>query len=663
MQRGVPLLMRAAGELLVAEDEASVVRTAMRLLGDHYGYGSRYLLMRDGTSLRTVAADGPGSDTPEAQTFRTAIGKGLTGACAELRRVLNVRDVTRDPRYIATIVGTRSEICVPVAVRDDLIGVLSVESPKVGAFTAEDEEELTAFAQLAALAIVRARADAARRQDLAELQAISDVASRAVALDLEGTLNAVVSSFMRLTTSDSVAVFLWDDARQELVCAALSFEERHYPADYRDHVRPLAIGEGLTGWAAKTREAVLIDDVSKHPRALPITGVPLGQKSAIVIPLTVEDELLGVIRAVKIGVGSYSRDHFRLARSLADQAALGIAAARAHTHQGERLEELTVLGDISQRLSEVATLGQVLNSAIDGAMRITGAEAGLVWRRGDDRLFRLAASINLDAEGVAASPPNQPHSYSNEMLRSGKPVLLVDLTNDRSVLSRGSLAGFRALLGVPLRSEGHGYGSLYVLHPRAGYFNERHVQQVQVVAAHAGAALARAQAFEEATRLSITDELTGFYNSRYLNARLEEELARAQRYGHELALVLIDSDALKRVNDRLGHEAGNEHLRGLAKTIRAHVRATDIVARYGGDEFVVLQPESGLDAARSTAERIRKAASVQQEGIATSVSIGVAAFPNVREADALFREADRALSLAKQQGKNTVVVAGEGLST
>jgi two-component system cell cycle response regulator len=129
------------------------------------------------------------------------------------------------------------------------------------------------------------------------------------------------------------------------------------------------------------------------------------------------------------------------------------------------------------------------------------------------------------------------------------------------------------------------------------------------------------------------------------------------RYGHELALVLIDSDALKVVNDRLGHEAGNEHLRGLARTIRAHVRATDIVARYGGDEFVVLQPEAGLEAARATAERIRKAASVQQEGIATSVSIGVAAFPNVREADALFREADRALSVAKQQGKNTVVVA------
>ncbi|HEX4744346.1 MAG TPA: GAF domain-containing protein, partial [Candidatus Limnocylindria bacterium] len=585
------------------------------------------------------------------------IGRGLTGACAELRKVLNVRDVTRDPRFIGVIPGTRSEICVPLAVRDDVIGVLSVESPKVGAFTAADEEELSAFAQLVALAIVHTRADAARRQDIAELQALSEVASRAVALDLEGTLNAVVSSFMEITTSDSVAIFLWDDASQKLVCSALAFEASQYPADYRERIRPVAVGEGVTGWAAKTREAALIPDVSKDPHAVAITGVPLGEKAGIVVPLSVEDELLGVIRAVKVGAGSYTADHFRLARSLADQAALAIAAARAHREQGERLEELTVLGDISQRLSEVSTLSQVLNSAIDGAMRITGAEAGLVWRRGDDRLFRLAASINLDADRLAQSPPNQPYSHSNEMHRSGKPILLDDLTKSRGVVSGAALADFRALLGVPLRSEGHMYGSLYVVHPRAGYFNERHVQQVQVVAAHAGAALARAHAFEEATRLSITDELTGFFNSRYLNARLQEEIARAMRYGHELALVLIDSDALKRVNDQLGHEAGNEHLRRLAKTIRAHVRATDIVARYGGDEFVVLQPEAGLDAARATAERIRMAASVQQEGIATSVSIGVAAFPHVREADALFREADRALSAAKQRGKNTVVVS------
>lgn len=658
MQRGVPLLMRAARELLVSDDEPSVIHAAMRLLGERYGGGPRYLLLHENGELRTIGAEGPGTELEATRAFRTRIGAGLTGICAERRAVVNVGDVAADPRYIAIISETRSEICVPLVVHDDLLGVLSAQSADLHAFTQQDEEELAAFAQLVALALVHTRADAARQRDISEMQAISAVARRATALDLEGTLDEAASSFMRLTTSDSVAIYLWDRAQQKLICAALAFDERHYPSDYRERVLPLALGEGMTGWVAQRRKAVLIDDISKDPHARALVGITLKQKAAIVVPLVVEDDLLGVIRAVKIGVGSYTQDHFRLARSIADQGALAIAAARSYRAQGERLRELTVLGEISRRLSEAATLVEVLTSAINGAMQITGAAAGVVWRRGEDRLYSLAASVNVDAERVAALPPNASASYSNQMVRTGKPVLVRDIVDDRGVMSREAMPEMHAMLGVPLRSEAHMYGSLYVLHPTPGHFTHHHLRQVELMAAHAGAALARAQAFEEVTRLSITDELTGFFNARYLNARLKEELARAQRYGHTLALVLIDSDALKRLNDQLGHEAGNEHLRRLAATIRQHVRATDVVARYGGDEFVVLQPEAGLDAARATAERIRKAASITQDGIATSVSIGVASFPAVREAEALFREADRALSEAKQRGKNTVVVAG-----
>lgn len=657
MQPGVPLLMRAAGELLVSDDEPSVIRAAMRLLGERYGESPRYLLLHTDGELYTVGGEGPGTELEATRAFRTRIGVGLTGACAEQRALVNVGDVTADPRYISIIRSTRSEICVPLVVHDELLGVLSVQSRHPRAFSQQDEEELAAFAQLVALALVHTRADEARHRDLQEQQAISAVARRATALDLDGTLHEVVAAFRGITTSDSVAIYLWDEARQRLVCSALSFDARLYPASYEARVRPLELGEGLTGWAARAREAVHIDDVARDPRVQAVPGIPLEQKSAIVVPLLVEDDLLGVIRAVKMGVGSYTQDHFRLARSLADHAALAIAAARSYRAQGERVEELTVLGEISRRLSEVSTLAEVLTSVVEGAMRMTGAAAGLVWRRGDDRLFRLAVTVNLDPERVAAHPPNAPSAYSNNMLRTGEPVVVADIAGDAAATSRDAMPGMHAMLGVPLRSEGRMYGSLYVLHGTAGHFTDRHARRVQAIAAHAGAALARAHAFEEATRLSITDELTGFFNARYLNARLSEELARAQRYDHALALVLIDSDALKRVNDRLGHEAGNEHLRRLAATIRGHVRGTDIVARYGGDEFVVLQLETGLDAARITAERIRAAASGAQDGIATSVSIGVAAFPAVREAGALFGEADRALSEAKQRGKNTVVVA------
>ncbi|CAN5177777.1 hypothetical protein BH18CHL2_BH18CHL2_05730 [soil metagenome] len=469
-----------------------------------------------------------------------------------------------------------------------------------------------------------------------------------------GALTAIAESFARVTTSDSVAVYLWDGDAQRLELRA---HTPAAPASHPEQLPPLVVDQELTSWAGRGREARLIDggaDLS----SLAAAGGSGVDRSAIVVPLVVDDYVVGLIRSVKLGRPPYTQDQFSLAKAFADQAGLAIAAARAHRKQDERLEELAVLSEISQRMSEVATLRQVLSSAIQGAMRITGAEAGLVWRRGENRRFHLAASINVDAEALVAASPDQPQSLSSQMLRTGRPEVVRDLQEDERVTSRDRLRGLHALLGVPLRSDGQLYGALQVFHSRPGYFNESHVRQVEVVSAHADTALARAEAFEEATRLSITDELTGFYNARYLTGRLNEELARAERYGHELALVLIDSDALKRVNDERGHEAGNRHLVELARTIREYVRATDIVARYGGDEFVVLQPEAGLEAARATAERIRNAAATRLEGIATSVSIGVAAFPNVQEADALFREADRALHEAKARGKNTVVVAG-----
>jgi two-component system cell cycle response regulator len=178
--------------------------------------------------------------------------------------------------------------------------------------------------------------------------------------------------------------------------------------------------------------------------------------------------------------------------------------------------------------------------------------------------------------------------------------------------------------------------------------------------AQAAAAIARAEALEEAQLLAITDALTGLYNARYFTARLETEIQRAQRYGRQVSLLIVDSDALKRVNDRLGHTAGNDLLVELARTVREHVRGSDLVARFGGDEFVVLQPETGLEAALATAERIREAAYAASDaaGVERSVSVGVATYPGAaRTADALFQAADTALYAAKRSGKNRVVPA------
>jgi diguanylate cyclase (GGDEF)-like protein len=168
-------------------------------------------------------------------------------------------------------------------------------------------------------------------------------------------------------------------------------------------------------------------------------------------------------------------------------------------------------------------------------------------------------------------------------------------------------------------------------------------------------------------RSGLTDFLTGWHNRRYLNARLKEELARAQRQGTGLTCLLIDLDRFKQINDQHGHLAGDMALREAAQRVDAHIRGSDAAARFGGDEFVVLAPGISPEQAAALAERIRNAVCETPLEVSSgvrlgmTVSIGVAGIMLSRDdhdlkaaAERLLAQADSALYRAKQLGRNRV---------
>lgn len=160
--------------------------------------------------------------------------------------------------------------------------------------------------------------------------------------------------------------------------------------------------------------------------------------------------------------------------------------------------------------------------------------------------------------------------------------------------------------------------------------------------------------------LSETDELTGLYNMRGFVVIANRLFAQAQRYARTASFLMVDSDSLKQVNDSYGHEAGNRLLQHIVKAMQGHLRATDVPARYGGDEFVIMLPDTPARGALEVAERIRGA--VESTPFATeagrvpcTVSIGVASYPqDGRSIEALLARADRALYEAKAAGRNRV---------
>jgi diguanylate cyclase (GGDEF)-like protein len=161
--------------------------------------------------------------------------------------------------------------------------------------------------------------------------------------------------------------------------------------------------------------------------------------------------------------------------------------------------------------------------------------------------------------------------------------------------------------------------------------------------------------------LSETDELTGLYNTRGFAIAANRLFGQAMRYGRAASVLMIDCDNLKTVNDSHGHEAGSGLLRQVANAVQTELRATDVPARYGGDEFIVLLPETPPKGALDVAERIRAAIGARPlalngQQIAATVSIGIACYPeDGRSLDALAARADRALYQAKQEGRNKVV--------
>ncbi len=169
--------------------------------------------------------------------------------------------------------------------------------------------------------------------------------------------------------------------------------------------------------------------------------------------------------------------------------------------------------------------------------------------------------------------------------------------------------------------------------------------------------------------LSQIDELTGLLNLRAFNLMLDKEIAKTVRGSQPFAVLMIDVDGLKGINDRCGHSAGSRLLQGVAAAIHSSIRSADVLARYGGDEFVILLANTGATAARIAAGRIRTAvqdASLEYKGelIQTTVSVGIACFPeDVSRAEEVLDKADQALYKSKRSGRNRVSYYGSELET
>ncbi|MHB1846656.1 MAG: GGDEF domain-containing protein [Deltaproteobacteria bacterium] len=231
------------------------------------------------------------------------------------------------------------------------------------------------------------------------------------------------------------------------------------------------------------------------------------------------------------------------------------------------------------------------------------------------------------------------------------------------------IPGADSFLAVPLKFKEEVVGVLNMTRSGVDAFRSEEVGLVAAVGNQCALALANARLHQATVELSLTDPLTGTANRRDLFARLELEVTRAQRFGNDLSLIMIDVDHFKDYNDRNGHPAGDEVLKGIAAALTRTVRKVDTVARYGGEEFAILLPQIRREEALAVAEKVRR--SVEQiefpharlqPGGRVTISVGLAHYPtDAQDLSQLLKRSDAALYAAKSGGRNRVVAYSLGM--
>ena len=297
---------------------------------------------------------------------------------------------------------------------------------------------------------------------------------------------------------------------------------------------------------------------------------------------------------------------------------------------------------------------ELLDRVLDAALEVPGFDAAMVV------LDETGGTTTMATRGMtpeeAAHPPS---SGASGTLPAG-PITVsyrygaADAADTH--LIRGGL--FLSLVG----RDGSVLGRLALFWRRPGYepLQER-IGAIEQIAETCIPAIENARRYREARQLAETDALTGFFNQRYFHETLRREALRAGRYGRRLALVIIDLDDFKAVNDRIGHLAGDAVLAQIAERLRNEIRSVDIGCRVGGDEFAVIMPESTAEDASQLFERMHDAVSTMTApgGQRVRVSAGIAELRHGETAAGLFERADKALYRAKDDGKDRSTVASD----
>ncbi len=578
--------------------------------------------------------------------------------------------------------GIRSYINIPLIYQGALIGVLNLGSVDPNAFSSAHIEIARDVADLLAVAIQHARFHAKAES----IQNITNTIRAANVSFMQGReaneiLEKVLGFVKELVRFDSGRIYFRneDDVFVQVVADQPIEPEKAEPMVFPAEMTLSEIQEHrLLKKVISARQSVLVADAPEE-LDLQIGRGDTAVRSWLGLPLQAAGRFIGVCSLERSELAKFNPQDQILADIIVFQAAVAIENARMYTeiqsHNLEltkRVEEGTQaekrhralaenLLEVMRALNSTLDLNEVLDKVLRNLSQVVPFDHGSLLLK-QQNYFHVKNTLgkqHTNGNLQVIFPMDDP--LLNSIIRKREPLILADTREENRFEGYGLMSDVRSWLGVPLIPHGREViGFISLASQEHQVFSSEHASIAMTFAGQAAVAIENARLFGKVQKLAITDMLTGIRNRRYLYEIGQKELQRSIRMDHSLAVIMLDVDRFKDVNDTYGHATGDKVLVQLAQCCLDQLRNYDIFARYGGEEFVIILPETDIKSGHQVAERIRRA--VEQMRVKTekgevevTISLGVAQM-NQEEIslEVLLDRADAALYEAKNAGRNAV---------
>lgn len=394
-------------------------------------------------------------------------------------------------------------------------------------------------------------------------------------------------------------------------------------------------------------------------------------QSYVGAPLGVKDRVFGCINLGSSIPGFYNEQHASQLEPFAFQAALAIDNARLFMETRKRANFLSMLNEITSLAINAVDESQTIVSVVEKMSQLFNSDGAFITTWDPDLQLTIPAAAYGYTSETYTSLTSKPGelTLTASVLRLGHPLAVEDVCHTPYIDSElARTFPMRSVMGLPLIADGNPLGAVIIGFKERHKFTNEEIENGQQVSSQVALAVSKARLYSQVQRMSITDELTGFYNRRGIFELGRMMLNKAKQNQQNLALIWMDIDHFKSVNDAYGHHIGDQVVAGMAEICRGSMREQDIIGRYGGeggDELIVLLPQTDMQAARLVAERLRQKISNQpimtEKGpIAVTVSLGISSLSGqVTDLAGLLNRADQAMYVAKSSGRNCVVMAEE----